>query len=143
MLMRNEGRTLKSQIIIMFLLIGLSPLFSASILAFYSSQKTLNQVVGHIERDLAIKVMGTIDHEIDSILLLIDNWTSFENRKVLVNTVAKGEKKSYNELLEEWNHDGLTSTPGAQFLKNLQQASPNFKEIFLTDLRGYVVAATG
>ena len=143
MLMRNEGRTLKSQIIIMFLLIGLSPLFSASILAFYSSQKTLNQVVGHIERDLAIKVMGTIDHEIDSILLLIDNWTSFENRKVLANTVTEGEKKSYNELLEEWNHDGLTSTPGAQFLKNLQQASPNFKEIFLTDLRGYVVAATG
>ena len=143
MLMRNEGRTLKSQIVIMFLLIGLSPLFSASILAFYSSQKTLTQVVGNIERDLAIKVMDRIDHEIDSSLLLIDNWTSFENRKVLVNTVTEGEKKSYNQLLDEWNRDGSTSTPGAQFLKNLQRASPNFKEIFLTDLRGYVIAATG
>ena len=139
----NEGKTLKRQIIVMFLLIGLSPLFSASILAFYSSQKTLNQVVGNIERDLAIKVMDKIDHEIDSISLLVDNWTSFENRKILVNAVTEGEKKDYDELFEEWNRDGLTSTPGAQFLKNLQQASPNFKEIFLTDLRGYVVAATG
>ena len=139
----NEGKTLKRQIIVMFLLIGLSPLFSASILAFYSSQKTLNQVVGNIERDLAIKVMDKVDHEIDSISLLVDNWTSFENRKILVNAVTEGEKKDYDELFEEWNRDGLTSTPGAQFLKNLQQASPNFKEIFLTDLRGYVVAATG
>lgn len=139
----NEGKTLKRQIIVMFLLIGLSPLFSASILAFYSSQKTLNQVVGNIERDLAIKVMDKIDHEIDSISLLVDNWTSFENRKVLVNAVTEGKKKDYDELFEEWNRDGLTSTPGAQFLKGLQQASPNFKEIFLTDLRGYVVAATG
>ena len=143
MLTRNEGRTLKSQIVIMFLLIGLSPLFSASILAFYSSQNTLNQVVGNIERDLAIKVMDKIDHEIDSIILLVDNWTSFENRKVLVNTVTVGQKKSYEQLFDEWNRDGLTSNPGAKFLKNLQRASTNFKEIFLTDLRGYVVAATG
>ena len=143
MLMRNEGRTLKGQIIAMFLLIGLAPLFSASILAFYSSQKTLNQVVGTIERDLAIKVMDKIDHEIDSISLLVENWVSFENRKVLVNTVAAAQNKSRDQLFDEWNHDGLTSTPGAQFLKNLQQASVNLKEIFLTDLRGYVVAATG
>ena len=139
----NEGKALKRQIIVMFLLIGLSPLFSASILAFYSSQQTLNQVVGNIERDLAIKVMDKIDHEIDSISLLVDNWTSFENRKVLVHAVTEGEKKGYDELFEEWNRDGLTSTPGARFLKNLQQASSSFKEIFLTDLRGYVVAATG
>ncbi len=142
MLMRNEGRTLKSQIVVMFLLIGLSPLFSASILAFYSSQKTLNQVVGNIERDLAIKVMDKIDHEIDSISLLVDNWTSFENRKILVNAVIEGQKKSREQLFDEWNRDGLTSTPSAQFLKNLQRASINFKEIFLTDIRGYVVAAT-
>ena len=143
MLMRNEGRTLKSQIVVMFLLIGLSPLFSASILAFYSSQKTFNQVLGDIERDLAIKVMDKIDREMENIRLLVDNWTSFENRKVLVNTVIEAQKESYDQLFEEWNRDGLTSTPGAQFLKNLQQTNPNqFKEIFLTDLRGYVVAAT-
>ena len=142
MLMRNEGKTLKSQIIAMFLLIGLSPLFSASILAFYSSQQTLNQVVGNIERDLAIKVMDRIDHEIDSISLLVENWISFENRKVLVNIITEGQKKSYDELFEEWDRDGLTSSPGAQFLKNLQRASVNFKEIFLTDMRGYVVAST-
>ena len=139
----NEGKALKRQIIVMFLLIGLSPLFSASILAFYSSQQTLNQVVGNIERDLAIKVMDKIDHEIDSISLLVDNWTSFENRKVLVHAVTEGEKKGYDELFEEWNRDGLTSTPGARFLKNLQKVNSSFKEIFLTDLRGYVVAATG
>ena len=139
----NEGKALKRQIIVMFLLIGLSPLFSASILAFYSSQKTLNQVVGNIERDLAIKVMDKIDREMENIRLLVDNWTSFENRKVLVNTVTEGEKKDYDELFEEWNRDGLTSTPGAEFLKRLRQTNPNqFKEIFLTDLRGYVVAAT-
>ena len=143
MLMRNEGRTLKSQIVVMFLLIGLSPLFSASILAFYSSQKTFNQVLGDIERDLAIKVMDKIDREMENIRLLVDNWTSFENRKVLVNTVIEAQKESHDQLFEEWNRDGLTSTPGAQFLKNLQQTNPNqFKEIFLTDLRGYVVAAT-
>lgn len=139
----NEGKALKRQIIVMFLLIGLSPLFSASILAFYSSQKTLNQVVGNIERDLAIKVMDKIDREMENIRLLVDNWTSFENRKVLVNTVTEGEKKDYDELFEEWNRDGLTSTPGAEFLKRLRKTNPNqFKEIFLTDLRGYVVAAT-
>ena len=139
----NEGKTLKRQIIVMFLLIGLSPLFSASILAFYSSQKTLNQVVGNVERDLAIKVMDKIDREMENIRLLVDNWTSFENRKVLVNTVSEGQKKTYDQLLEEWNHDGITSTPGAEFLKRLRGTNPNqFKEIFLTDLRGYVVAAT-
>ena len=144
MLMRNEGRTLKSQIVIMFLLIGLSPLFSASILAFYSSQKTLNEVVGTIERDFAIEAMNKIDREMENIRLLIENWTSFENRKVLVNAVTEAQKKSYDQLFEEWNRDGLTSTPGAEFLKNLQQTNPNqFKEIFLTDLRGYVIAATG
>jgi serine phosphatase RsbU (regulator of sigma subunit) len=143
MLMRNEGRTLKSQIVIMFLLIGLAPLFSASILAFYSSQKTFNQVLGDIEQDLAIKVMDKIDREMENIRLLVENWTSFENRKVLVNTITEVQNKSYDQLFEEWNFDGLTSTPGAQFLKNLQQTNPNqFKEIFLTDLRGYVVAAT-
>ena len=143
MLMRNEGRTLKSQIVIMFLLIGLSPLFSASILAFYSSQKTLNEVVGTIERDFAIEAMNKIDREMENIRLLVENWTSFENRKVLVNAVTEAQKKSYDQLFEEWNRDGLTSTPGAEFLKNLQQTNPNqFKEIFLTDLRGYVVAAT-
>ncbi len=143
MLMRNEGRTLKSQIVIMFLLIGLSPLFSASILAFYSSQKTLNEVVGTIERDFAIEAMNKIDREMENIRLLVENWTSFENRKVLVNTVTEAQKKSYDQLFEEWNRDGLTSTPGAQFLKNLQQTNPDqFKEIFLTDLRGYVAAAT-
>ena len=135
---------LKSQIVIMFLLIGLSPLFSASILAFYSSQKTLNQVVGTIERDLAIEAMDKIDREMKNIRLLVENWTSFENRKVLVNTVTQGERKSYEQLFGEWSRDGLTSTPGAEFLKRLQQTNPNqFKEIFLTDLRGYVVAATG
>ena len=140
----NEGKTLKRQIIVMFLLIGLSPLFSASILAFYSSQKTLNQVVGDIERDLAIKVMDKIDREMENIHLLVENWTSFENRKVLVNIVTEGQKKSYEELFEEWNRDGLTSTAGSGFLKNLREANPTqFKEIFLTDLRGYVVAATG
>ena len=139
----NEGKTLKRQIIVMFLLIGLSPLFSASILAFYSSQKTLNQVVGDIERDLAIKVMDKIDREMENIRLLVDNWTSFENRKVLVNTVSEGQKKTYDQLFEEWNHDGITSTPAAEFLKRLRGTNPNqFKEIFLTDLRGYVVAAT-
>ena len=143
MLIRNEGRTLKSQIVIMFLLIGLSPLFSASILAFYSSQKTLNQVIGEIERDFAIKAMDKIDREMKNIRLLVENWTSFENRKVLANTAIEGQKKSYDVLFEQWNHDGSTSTPGAQFLKNLQQTNPNqFKEIFLTDLRGYVIAAT-
>ena len=142
MLMRNQGKTLKSQIIAMFLLIGLSPLFSASILAFYSSQQTLNQVVGNIERDLAIKVMDKIDREMGNILLLVENWTSFENRKVLVNIITEGQKKSYDELFEEWNRDGLTSTPGAEFLKRLRQTKNQFKEIFLTDLRGYVVAAT-
>ena len=139
----NEGKTLKRQIIVMFLLIGLSPLFSASILAFYSSQKTLNQVVGDIERDLAIKVMDKIDREMENIRLLVDNWTSFENRKVLVNTVSEGQKKTYDQLFEEWTHDGITSTPAAEFLKRLRGTNPNqFKEIFLTDLRGYVVAAT-
>ena len=143
MLMRNEGRTLKSQIVIMFLLIGLSPLFSASILAFYSSQKTFNQVLGDIERDLAIKVMDKIDREMENIRLFVENWTSFENRKVLVNTVLEAQKKSYDQLFEEWDYDGLTSTSGAQFLKNFKQTNPNqFSEIFLTDLRGYVVAAT-
>ena len=143
MLMRNEGRTLKSQIVIMFLLIGLSPLFSASILAFYSSQKTLNEVVGTIERDFAIEAMNKIDREMENIRLSVDIWTSFENRKVLVNTVTEAQKKSHDQLFEAWNRDGLTSAPGAQFLKNLQKTNPDqFKEIFLTDLRGYVVAAT-
>ena len=144
MLMRNEGRTLKSQIVIMFLLIGLSPLFSASILAFYSSQKTLNQVVGTSAQDLAIQAMEKIDHEMQNIRLLVKNWTSFENRKVLVNTVIEGGQQSYEQLFNKWQRDGLTSTPAANFLKSLQQTKPNqFKEIFLTDKRGYVVAATG
>ena len=139
----NEGKTLKRQIIVMFLLIGLSPLFSASILAFYSSQRTLNQVIGEIERDLAIQAMDKIDHEMENIRLLVENWTSFANRKVLVNTAVEGQQKSYEELFDEWNRDGLTSTPGAEFLRKLRQTNPNqFKEIFLTDLRGYVVAAT-
>ena len=142
MLMRNEGRTLKSQIVVMFLLIGLSPLFSASILAFYSSQQTFNQVLGDIERDLAIKVMDKIDREMENIRLLVENWTSFENRKVLVNTVTEAQKKSKDQLFEEWSYDGLTSTSGAQFLKKLKQTQNQFREIFLTDLRGYVVAAT-
>ena len=144
MLIRSEGRTLKSQIVIMFLLIGLSPLFSASILAFYSSQKALNQVVGTSAQDLAIQAMDKIDHEMQNIYLLVKNWTSLENRKVLVSTVIEGGQKSYEQLFDEWKRDGLTSTPAANFLKNLQQAKPNqFKEIFLTDKRGYVVAATG
>ncbi len=144
MLMRNEGRTLKSQIVVMFLLIGLSPLFSASILAFYSSQKTLNRVVGTSAQDLAIQAMEKIDHEMQNIRLLVKNWTSFENRKVLVNTVIEGGQKSYEQLFNEWQRDGLTSTPAANFLKSLQQTKPNqFKEIFLTDKRGYVIAATG
>ena len=143
MLIRDEGKTLKRQIVVMFLLIGLSPLFSASILAFYSSQRTLNQVVGNIERDLSIKVMDKIDREMENIRLLVENWTSFENRKVLVNIITEGQKKSHDELFEEWNRDGLTSTTGAEFLKSLQRANlAQFKEIFLTDLRGYVVAAT-
>ncbi len=143
-MIRNEGKTLKNQIVIMFLLIGLSPLFSASILAFYSSQKTLNQVVGTIERDLAIEAMDKIDREMENVRLLVKNWTSFENRKFLVNAVTEGGQESYDQLFNEWTHDGLTSNPGANFLKNLQQTNLNqFKEIFLTDLRGYVVAATG
>ena len=143
MLIRNEGRTLKSQIVIMFLLIGLSPLFAASILAFYSSQKTLNEAIGKVERDFAIKAMDEIDREMKNIRLLVENWTSFENRKVLANTAMEGQKKTYDELFEQWNLDGSTSTPKAQFLKNLQQTNPKqFKEIFLTDLRGYVIAAT-
>lgn len=142
MLIRNEGRTLKSQIVLMFLLIGLSPLFSASILAFYSSQKTLNEAIGKVERDFAIKAMDKIDREMENIRLLVENWTSFENRKVLANTAIEGQKKSYDELFEQWSLDGSTSTPGAQFLKRLRQTNPQFKEIFLTDLRGYVIAAT-
>ena len=143
MLIRDEGRTLKSQIVIMFLLIGLSPLFAASILAFYSSQKTLNQVIGEIERDFAIKAMDKIDREMGNIRLLVNNWTSFENRKFLANIAIEGQKKSYDVLFEQWTHDGLTSTPEAQFLKDLQLTNPNqYKEIFLTDLRGYVIAAT-
>ena len=55
----------------------------------------------------------------------------------------EGQKKSYDELFEQWTLDGSTSTPGAHFLKNLQRINPiQFKEIFLTDLRGYVIAAT-
>ena len=143
MLIRNEGRTLKSQIVAMFLLIGLAPLFSASILAFYSSQKTLNEAIGMVERDFAIKAMDKIDREMENIRLLVDNWTSFENRKVLANTAVQGQKKSYDELFEQWNLDGATSTLGAQFLKSLQKTNRDqFKEIFLTDLRGYVIAAT-
>ncbi len=143
MLIRDEGRTLKSQIVIMFLFIGLAPLFSASILAFYSSQKTLNEAIGKVERDFAIKAMDKIDREMENIRLLVENWTSFENRKVLANTAVEGQKKSYDELFEQWNLDGSTSTLGAQFLKNLRQTNPTqFKEIFLTDLRGYVIAAT-
>ena len=142
MLIRNEGRTLKSQIVIMFLLIGLSPLFSASFLAFYSSQKTLNEAIGRVERDFAIKAMDKIDREMENIRLLVENWTSFENRKVLANMVREGQKKSYDQLFEQWDLDGSTATIGAQFLKNLQQTNPQFKEIFLTDLRGYVIAAT-
>ena len=143
MLMRNEGRTLKSQIVIMFLLIGLAPLFSASILAFYSSQKTLNEAIGMVERDFAIKTMDKIGREMENIRLTVESWTSFENRKVLANLAIEGQKKNYDELFEQWSYDGSTSTLGAQFLKNLQQTNQDqFKEIFLTDLRGYVIAAT-
>ena len=143
MLIRNEGRTLKSQIVIMFLLIGLAPLFSASILAFYSSQKTLNDAIGKVERDFAIKAMDKIDREMENIRLLVESWTSFENRKILANLAVEGQKKSYDELFEQWSYDGSTSTLGAQFLKNLQRTNRDqFKEIFLTDLRGYVIAAT-
>ena len=86
--------------------------------------------------------MEKIDREMENIRLLVENWTSFENRKVLANTAVEGQKKSYDELFEQWI-DGSTSTPAAHFLKNLQRTNQTqFKEIFLTDLRGYVVAAT-
>ncbi len=139
-MIRNKGKTLKGQIVLMFLLIGLSPLFAASILSFYSSQKTLKQVIGTLEQDLSIEVMDKIDREMENARLLVRNWGRIP--EVLEIVLAGGQKPAH-ELLNSWKHDGLTSTSGAKLLKTLQQTAPNrFEEIFLTDRRGYVVAAT-
>jgi hypothetical protein len=56
----KQGRALKRKIVIIFLLIGLVPLSVASMLSFLSSQKTLKQVIGEGQRDLAIEVMDKI-----------------------------------------------------------------------------------
>jgi hypothetical protein len=80
----KQGRALKRKIVIIFLLIGLVPLSVASMLSFLSSQKTLKQVIGEGQRDLAIEVMDKImrsltrpsvlrNREMDNAMLLVRN----------------------------------------------------------------------
>ena len=66
----------RRRVIIIFLLIGLVPLFSASILSFSSSQKALKQVIGLSQEDLAIEVMDKIDKEMNYAFVLARNWVN-------------------------------------------------------------------
>ena len=136
----NQSTALRRRIVIIFLLIGLVPLFSASVLSFLSSQKTLKRVIGKAQRDLAVEVMDKIDREIDNAQLLVRNWISIPE---VLEVVLAGSQRSFDQLQSEWQKDGLTSNLGAKLLKKLQSTTQGrFKEIFVTDSRGYVIAAT-
>lgn len=136
----KQGRALKRKIVIIFLLIGLVPLSVASALSFFSSQKTLKQVIGEGQRDLAIEVMDKINREMDNAMLLVRNWSTMP---AVLTAVVTGRKRTFDELHTAWQTDGLTTNSTATLLKNLQATTQNrFKEIFVTDSRGYVIAAT-
>ena len=73
----KQGRALKRKIVIIFLLIGLVPLSVASMLSFLSSQKTLKQVIGEGQRDLAIEVMDKIMRSLTRPSVLgTEKWTT-------------------------------------------------------------------
>ena len=138
----KQGRALKRKIVIIFLLIGLVLLSVASVLAFLSisSQKTLKQVIGEAQRDLAIEVMDKINREMDNAQLLVRNWRIMPT---ILNAVVMGRERTFDELNTTWQTDGLTTNSTAILLKKLQSTTQNrFKEIFVTDSRGYVIAAT-
>ena len=136
----KQGRALKRKIVVIFLLIGLVPLSLASVLSFLSSQKTLKRVIGEGQRDLAIEVMDKINREMDNAMILVRNWSTIP---AVLNAVVTGRKRTFDELHTAWQTDGLTTNATATLLKNLQATTQNrFKEIFITDSRGYVIAAT-
>ena len=136
----GKGRTLRRKIVVIFLLIGLVPLFAASVPSFLLSQKALKRAIGSAQRDLAVEVMDKVDREIDNARLLVRNWISIPE---ILEIVIAGGQRLFEELQMEWHRDGLTSSFGALLLKRLQATTQDrFKEIFVTDTRGYVIAAT-
>ncbi|MCH8291610.1 SpoIIE family protein phosphatase [Candidatus Poribacteria bacterium] len=136
----EKSRTLRRKIVVIFLLIGLVPLFAASVPSFLLSQKALKRAIGLAQRDLAVEVMDKVDREIDNARLLVRNWISIPE---ILEIVIAGGQRPFEELQMEWHRDGLTSSFGALLLKRLQAITQDrFKEIFVTDTRGYVIAAT-
>jgi serine phosphatase RsbU (regulator of sigma subunit) len=104
------------------------------------SQKALKRAIGLAQRDLAVEVMDKVDREIDNARLLVRNWMSIPE---ILEIVIAGGQRPFEELQMEWHRDGLTSSFGALLLKRLQATTQDrFKEIFVTDTRGYVIAVT-
>ena len=132
--------SLRIKIIGLFLGIGIIPLLAAGLLSSFRIRAISKQVIGSSQKDLAIEVMDKIDREMHNALLMVRNWISMPD---FLNIVATGEQQAFDQLEIEWNRDGLTSNSGAILLKKLQSTTQNrFKEIFVTDSRGCVIAAT-
>ena len=131
---------IRRKIIIIFLLIGLVPLFSASMLSFFSSQNALKQAIGSSQRDLAIEVMDKIDKEMNYVFVLARNWVNIPQ---IVHVATAAKQQAPEALLAEWQKNELTENATAVLLKQLRSTTQDrFREIFVTDSRGYVIAAT-
>ncbi len=130
----------RTTVIFIFLLVGLLPALAASGFSFYDSQKALKQAISSSQKDLAIELMDKIDREIEYAFLLLRNWIAVNE---IVRAAVEGSDQDGQALREEWLEDGLTENSTAALLKKLQATSQDrFKEVFMTDRRGYIIAAT-
>jgi len=93
----EKSRTLRRKIVVIFLLIGLVPLFAASVPSFLLSQKALKRAIGLAQRDLAVEVMDKVDREIDNARLLVRNWISIP--EILEIVIAGGQRLKNTRVL--------------------------------------------
>ncbi|MEE2728461.1 MAG: SpoIIE family protein phosphatase [Candidatus Latescibacterota bacterium] len=136
----KAASNIRTTIFMLFLFVGLLPALAASVLAFLNSRNALEHVISSSQKDLATELMDKIDREIEYAYVLLRNWVSVRQ---LSTAVEQGRSRSFDSLQSEWSENGLTKNAAADLLRNFQSSSNNrFKEIFITDRRGYVVAAT-
>ena len=93
----EKSRTLRRKIVVIFLLIGLVPLFAASVPSFLLSQKALKRAIGLAQRDLAVEVMDKVDREVDNARLLVRNWISIP--EILEIVIAGGQRLQNTRVL--------------------------------------------
>lgn len=131
--------SIRTKLILALLLVTLSPFFGLLGFFYYSNSQQIERS-GLTAQAQAVALLDSVQRDFQHAVSEVQAWTA--SSSISRSALEAGDVPA-DVLEQRWKSNAYIHSPEAELLRDLQRISGNqFAEIFFTDPRGHVVAAT-